>query len=90
MTVRVTQAERENMLRLRVDQGLNNTQIAAAVGRTHFAVTHSIGLSGTTSPTAKWRRCQMCRKRFLSEWAGNRRCGLCLRIAQGMSASLEP
>ena len=89
MSPRVTQPEREEMLRLRIDRGLNNAQIAQIVGRTHFAVTHSIGPTGATSATAKWRKCQMCDTRFLSTWSGNRRCGLCLRIARGMSSSLE-
>ena len=89
MSVRVTQPEREEMLRLRRERGLNNAQIALVVGRTHFAVTHSIGPSGSTSETANWRKCQMCGKRFLSTWNGNRRCGLCLRIARGWNSSFE-
>ena len=90
MTIRVTQPEREEMLRLRMERGLNNAQIAEVIHRTIYSVTDSIGPTNNTSETAKWRKCLNCRKRFLSIWAGNRRCGMCLKVAQGMSSSLEP
>ena len=90
MSRRVTQPEREEMLRLRLERGLNNAQIAEAIGRNNSSVTNSIGPTDSTPETTKWRKCQNCRERFLSIWAGNRRCGLCLKTAQGMSSSLEP
>ncbi len=86
---RVTQHEREKMLRLRMDKGMNNVQIARAVGRAVTSVTDSIGRKNSTPLTAKWRKCQMCHNRFLSSWAGNRRCEACLKLAGQMSSSLE-
>ncbi len=70
MSSRVTQHEREEMLRLRMDKGMNNVQIAKAVGRAVTSVTRCIGPRDSIPATAQWRECQMCHNRFLSSWAG--------------------
>ncbi len=87
---RVSQAEREEMLRLRIDKGMNNHQIAEAIGRSQYSVTTSIGPPGTTLGTAKWRNCLKCQKRFLSASNGNWLCGTCGKQNRAMSSSLEP
>ena len=90
MSFHITQTEREAMLRLRVDKGMNNAQIAKAVGRAVTSITRCIGPRDSTPATAQWRECQMCHNRFLSAWAGNRRCRTCLKVARQMSSSLVP
>ena len=89
MSTRVTQQEREEMLRLRVNEGMNNIQIARAVGRAVTCVTRNVGRNDSIPATAKWRDCLGCQKRFLSEGAGNRLCVACRKAARYMSASLE-
>ena len=89
MSSHITQTEREAMLRLRVDEGMNNIQIARAVGRAVTSVTRNIGRNDSIPATAKWRDCLGCQKRFLSEGAGNRLCVACLKQARHMSASFE-
>ncbi len=89
MSTRVTQQEREEMLRLRVNEGMNNIQIARAVGRAVTSVTRNVGRNDSIPATAKWRDCLGCQKRFLSEGAGNRLCVACLKLARSMSSSLE-
>ena len=90
MSSHITQTEREEMLRLRMDKGMNNVQIAEAVGRAVTSVTNSIGRKDSTLATARWRDCVRCQRRFLSSWAGNRLCVACLKWARQRSASLEP
>ena len=89
MTIRVTQPEREKMLRLRME-GMNNSEIAKALHRTNSSVTNSIGKKKGSLESDKWRKCLMCGKKFLSAWAGNRKCRMCNKVTQGMSSSLEP
>ena len=89
MSTHVSLAEREEMLRLRLE-GMNNVAIAKAVKRTHTSVTNSIGPPGSTSKEATWRKCNLCGKQFFSEWYGNRKCGTCLKTTRAWSSSMEP